>query len=186
MTIGSVKSGGLIGSPIPILIYLNDCAGQTAQISQMRPPLTAANLGSSDIEPAFALIQALHPSLSLTTWRGFATALVDQTEATLGGLVGVRNEAGYLCGLFVYRVEADLRHDRAFVVDVIAALDIVDASTVIRTMMKAAQAEARRLACGIIRVRVGRSQVALARFLDQSGMKIEGEVLSIVTPHGDA
>lgn len=145
----------------------------------MRPPLTAANLGSSDIEPAFALIQALHPSLSLKAWRGFATPLVDQKEAALRGLVGVRNEAGYLCGLFVYRVETDLRHAHAFVVDVIAALDIVDASTVVRAMMKAAQADARRLACEIIRVRVDRSQIALARFLDESGLEIEGQVLSM-------
>jgi hypothetical protein len=91
----------------------------------------------------------------------------------------VRNEAGYLCGLFVYRVEADLRHGRAFVIDVIAALDIVDASAVIGAMMKAAQATAQQQACRVIRVRVERSQVALARFLAESGLEIEGQVLSM-------
>ena len=143
----------------------------------MRRTLNAADLSTGDIEPAFALIQALHPSLTLETWQAFATQLVDQRPSAQRGLIGVRNETGYICGLFVYRAEADLMHERAFAVDVIAAIDIVDASVVIREMMKAARATARRLGCGIIRVRVDRNQPALAHFLGESGLEIEGQVL---------
>jgi hypothetical protein len=148
----------------------------------MRRSLDATNLSTADIEPAFALIRALHPSLTLDNWRSFATPLVDQEEMAQSGLICVRNERGYLCGLFVYRVESDLAHERAFVVDIIAALDVVDAKFVIRAMMAAAEATALRLDCGITRVRVNRNQTGLGLYLRENGLGVEGELLSTPMP----
>jgi hypothetical protein len=145
----------------------------------MRRALDAANLSAVEIDPAFALIQALHRSQTLDSWRTFASPLVDQKQLAQCGLVGVRNEAGYLCGLFVHRVEADLAHKRAFIVDVIAALDIVGPQCVIHAMMEAAQARAQQLGCSITRVRVTRDQTALALCLRQNGLKPDGQLLSI-------
>jgi len=145
----------------------------------MRRTLDVDNLGAAEIEPAFALSQALHRSQTLDNWRTFASPLVDQKRLAQCGLVGVRNEAGYLCGLFVHRVEADLAHGQAFIVDVIAALDIVGPQYVIREMMEAAQAKAQQLGCGITRVRVTRDQTALALCLRRNGFKVEGQLLSI-------
>jgi hypothetical protein len=145
----------------------------------MRRSLDAANLSTADIEPAFALIQALHPSLTLDNWRGFAIPLVDRDLLAQSGLAGVRNEAGYLCGLFVYRVEPDLAHERSLVVDVIAALDVVDARLVIRAMTDAMQATARRFGCGIARIRVNHNQKGLGVYLRKSGLKVDGELLSM-------
>ena len=144
----------------------------------MRRSLDATNLRTADIEPAFALIQALHPHLTLDNWRSFAIPLADRKQTAQKGLVGVRNEAGYLCGLFVYRVEADLAHERAFVVDVITALDIVDARFVIRAIMAAVDETALRLGCGITRIRVNRNQTGLGLYLRQNGLEVEGELLS--------
>jgi hypothetical protein len=145
----------------------------------MRRPLDATNLHAADIEPAFALIQALHPALTLEHWRSFATPFVGQEPLARSGLVGVRNEAGYLCGLFVYRVESDLAHQRAFIVDVIAALDVVDVKFVARAMMAVIQATARRLDCKVARVRVNRNQAGLALCLRESGLETEAELLSM-------
>jgi hypothetical protein len=145
----------------------------------MRRTLEAANLSVAEIEPAFALIQALHRGQTLDSWRAFASPLVDQKPSAQCGLVGVRNEAGYLCGLFVYRVEADLAYKQALVVDFIAALDIIDANYVVRAMMGAAQARAQQLGCGITRVRVSRDQTAIALCLRQTGFKLEGRLLSM-------
>jgi hypothetical protein len=145
----------------------------------MRRILDAANLSAAEIEPAFALIQALHRSQTLDNWRIFASPLVDQKPLAQCGLVGVRNEAGYLCGLFVYRVEVDLAHKRAFIVDVIAALDIVGPQYVIRAMMEAAQARGQQLGCGITRVRVTCDQTAIALCLRHTGFKLEGQLLMI-------
>jgi hypothetical protein len=145
----------------------------------MRRSLDATNLGATDIEPAFALVQALHPSLSLDNWRSFAIPLVDQQPLAQNGLVGVRNEASYLCGLFVYRVESDLAHERAFIVDVIAALDVVDAKSVVRAMMDAVQSTAQRFGCGVARIRINRNQTGLGLYLRENGLKVEGELLSM-------
>lgn len=145
----------------------------------MRRFLDATNLDAADIEPAFALIQALRPSLTLDDWRGFAVPLVDRKRLAQNGLVGVRNEAGYLCGLFVYRVEPDLTHERAFFVDVIAALDIVDATSVLRAMIDSVRSTAHRLGCGIARVRIDRNQTGLGAYLRRNGLEVEGELLSM-------
>jgi hypothetical protein len=115
----------------------------------------------------------------LDNWRGFAVPLVDQELPAQRGLAGVRNEAGYLCGLFVYRVEPDLSHERALVVDVIAALDVVDAKLVIRAMMDAIQATGQRFGCGLARVRVNRNQTGLGLYLRKSGLEVEGELLAM-------
>jgi hypothetical protein len=143
----------------------------------MRRSLDTTNLGAADIEPAFALVQALHPSLTLDNWRSFAIPLVDQELLAQGGLVGVRNEASYLCGLFVYRVESDLAHERAFIVDVIAALDVVDAKSVVRAMMESVQSTAHRFGCGVARIRINRNQTGLGLYLRKNGLEVEGELL---------
>ena len=146
----------------------------------MRQPLDTTNLNAADIEPAFALIQALHPAMTLDDWRSFAIPLVEQAPLAPSGLVGVRNEAGYLCGLFVYRVEADLTHERAFIVDVIAALDIVDVKFVIRAMMAVIKVAACRLNCRIARIRLNRTQAGLAHHFRENGLEVEGELLSML------
>jgi len=170
------------------LIHLKDEPRYFIEVAHMRRSLGATNLSVADIGPAFALIQALHPSLTLDNWRSFAIPLVDQEPLAQSGLVGVRNEAGYLCGLFVYRIESDLAHERAFIVDVIAALDVVDAKVVIRAMMEAVQGTARRFGCGIARIRVNRNQTGLGLYLRKNGLELEGELLSMPmasSPHRD-
>lgn len=161
------------------MIHLKEQPRYFIEIAGMRRSLDASNLGAADIEPAFALVQALHPSLTLDNWRSFAIPLIDQEASAQSGLVGVRNEASYLCGLFVYRVEPDLAHERAFVVDVIAALDVVDAKSVVRAMMEVVQATAHRFGCGVAQIRVNRNQTGLGHYLRKNGLKVEGELLSM-------
>jgi hypothetical protein len=161
-----------------ILIQLKEGLERFTETTDMRRSLDATVLTLDDVEPAFALVQALHPSLSLETWRKFAGPLIAPRPSAERGLIGVRNEADYLCGLFVYRVEADLSYGRAFVVDVVAALDVVDAGAVIGAILEAAQAMADRLRCRIVRIRVASSQTALAAYLREAGLGIEGQVLS--------
>jgi hypothetical protein len=141
--------------------------------------LAAANLRSADLEPAFALVQALHPTLSMASWRAFAVPLVDEQPSAPRGLIGIRNEAAYLCGLFVYRVENDLQHERAVVVDVIAAFDTLDVKAVIRAMVEAMQSTAHQLGCRIVRIRVTHGQDSLALYLVSNGLASDGHLMSL-------
>jgi hypothetical protein len=141
--------------------------------------LAAANLRSADLEPAFALVQALYPTLSMASWQAFAAPLADQHPLALRGLIGIRNEAAYLCGLFAYRTESDLQQDRAFIVDVIAALDTLDAKAVLRAMVEAMQSTAQRLGCRIVRIRVTHGQDGLALYLGSYGLAHDGHFMSL-------
>lgn len=139
----------------------------------------AAPLRSNEIEIAYALIRAWHPRVTLAAWRGFAQALIgDHSHAPQHGITAIRNEAGYLCGLFVYRVEADLHHGRALVVDPVAALDVIDVKTVVKAMMEAAESGAHRLGCEIARFRIPAPQAWLAEQLQGNGHHVEAQVLS--------
>jgi hypothetical protein len=160
------------------LIQVKEGLERFTEIADMRRSLDATELTLDDVEPAFALIQALHPRLGLEAWRKFAGPLITPRPSPKRGLIGVRNEADYLCGLFVYRVEADLSYGRAFVVDVVAALDVVDTRAVIGAILEAAQAMADRLRCRILRIRITSNQTALAAYLQEAGLGLEGQVLS--------
>jgi len=144
----------------------------------MERGLSVAKLGGPDIDPAFALIQALYPDLALDDWRTFAGLLTRRPSPRQCGMVGVRNEAGYLCGLFTYHVEPSLRCGHALVVDVLAALDVMDVKAVMRMILDTILSTASRQQCGIAYVRLGSEQEAFARFLVEGGLQLEGQLLS--------
>jgi hypothetical protein len=140
--------------------------------------LTASSLQSADIGPAFTLIQALYPQVTLDRWRSFATPLVRQLPGASRGLVGIRNESGYLCGLFAYRVEADLEHDRALVVDIVAALDIFDTRSAIQAIVESLRSMAERLSCNIARIRVTHTQQNLGSYLTSHDFAGDGLIMT--------
>lgn len=137
----------------------------------------AAPLRSSEIEIAYALIRAWHPRVTLESWRGFAEALTGN-HAPHQGIIAIRNEAGYLCGLFVYRAEPDLHHGRALVVDPVAALDVIDVKSVVQAMVETAESMAARLGCEVARFRIPAPQSWLAEQLQGAGHHVEANVLS--------
>jgi hypothetical protein len=143
----------------------------------MERSFAATNLGAAEIDSAYALIQALFPNLTLEAWRVYAHPLAEDGASPRCGIIGIRNETGYLGGLFVYRVEADLEHGRAFLVEPIAALDFLDAKAAMRAMMEAVRSRAHQFDCRIARIRVGREQPSLAAYLRGSGLQVEAQLL---------
>ena len=144
----------------------------------MERKLSVASLSPVDVDPAFALIRALHSDLTLDHWRSFATHSNERVWPRHSGMVGIRNERGYLCGLFVYHVEPSLKFGRAFVVDVLAALDIIDVEPVMRMILATTRSTASQLQCGITQIRLSKQQAALAHYLTSGGFQSDGEVLS--------
>lgn len=138
----------------------------------------ATPLVADDIDPAFALVRAWYPGVSLEAWREYTQALAGEAASRQSGIVGIRNEAGYLCGLFVFRIEVDLGLGRVLVVDPVAALDFVDPKTVAQAMLDAGDATAHRLQCSATRFRVPDARAWFAKFLQTSGHRVEAQVLS--------
>jgi hypothetical protein len=145
----------------------------------MARAFAAAPLTADDVNPAFALVRAWYPSVSLATWRDFARTLAGETSAPQSSIIGVRNEAGYLSGLFVYRVEVDLERGRVLVIDPVAALDFINVGVVAQAMIDAAQAITLRLGCSATCFRIPDEQAWFAGHLKKSGHRIEAQVLSL-------
>lgn len=137
----------------------------------------AAPLTSRDIEIAYALIRAWHATVSLDSWRDFARTVIG-SHAPQQGIIAIRNEAGYLCGLFVFRAEPDLHHGRALVVDPVAALDVIDVKPVVQAMVETAESMAARLGCEVARFRIPAPQGWMAQQLQGAGHHVEANVLS--------
>lgn len=137
----------------------------------------AAALSPGEIEIAYAVMRAWHPAVTLEAWRGFAQAVIGD-HLPLQGITAIRNEAGYLCGLFVYRTEPDLHHCRALVVDPVAALDVIDVKAVVRAMVETAESLAQQLGCEVAQFRIPAPQAWLADQLQGTGHLVEAKVLS--------
>jgi hypothetical protein len=144
----------------------------------MARSFAAAPLTAEDVNPAFALVRAWYPSVSLETWRDFAQTLAGETASPRSGIIGIRNEAGYLCGLFVYRVEVDLERGRVLVIDPVAALDFINVKAVAQAMIDTAKATAARQTCSATCFRIPDEQAWFASYLQKSGHRIEAQVLS--------
>ena len=144
----------------------------------MARSLTATNIQNTDIDLAFSLIQALYPKVTLDMWRVFASPLINQQLVARQGLIGIRNESAYLCGLFVYRIEADLEYELALVVDVVAALDIIDPKAAIGAIVETVRFMAQQQRCNIVRVRTTHTQESLKLYLANHGFSSEGLFMS--------
>ena len=126
---------------------------------------TAAPLTAADVGVAFPLIRAALPGIDLEAWRSFARGVVDQPSPYPAGGVGLRNEAGYLCGVLTYRIDRDLRHGTALNVDLFAALDVTGEEAATRALLQAAEETARELRCSAGRVSLdGPPELAAGRF----------------------
>ena len=83
-------------------------------------------LTADQVPVVFPLVHATAPEIDLGRWRSFAHPLVDDRSAGALGAIGMRNEAGYVCGLLIFRVERDLRHGAVLAIDLFVALDLVE------------------------------------------------------------
>jgi hypothetical protein len=136
---------------------------------------TTASLAPADIPPAFPLVQAAFPGLDFGEWRTFAARLLGEMEGARSGAVGLRNEAGYLCGLLIYRTERHLRHGKVLV-DLFTALDVTGEAAAANALLTAAEAKASELGCSATHILIDRAQRHLAETIAQAGHRSEANL----------
>ncbi len=125
-----------------------------------------------DLVPvAFPLVNAAIPTVDLATWQRFVQPMINADPVGSEGVIGLRSEAGYLCGLMVYRVDRDLQNGVTLAVDLLVALDLVNVTAAGRALLHAAEAKALELRCSGIHIRLGSEQKGLAGCLDASGYR---------------
>jgi GNAT superfamily N-acetyltransferase len=131
----------------------------------MARSFTTFAVAGEDVAVVFPLVHAAVPEIDLGRWRHFARHLLEESAATLRGAIGLRNAAGYVCGLLTYRAERDLRHGLVLTVDLFTALDLVNGDQATRALLQAAEAKARELGCAATHIRLGIGQKSeLERF----------------------
>lgn len=154
----------------------------------MRRSFSAFALAQDDLDRAFSLIRALRPDVTVEEWRAFAHSFRSGfAQHGSRGLMGIRNEANYLCGIFVFWVEAGLDGKRNLQVEPIAALDMVAVKEVMKATAEAVDAAASRLHCDRVRFRVDHRQMSWSKWLREQGYLVEAQTLSApvppITPH---
>lgn len=139
----------------------------------MPQPFTTFALGPDEIGVVFPLVHATAADIDLPRWRSFARRMIDAQARPAYGAIGLRNAAGYICGLLIYRAEHDLRHGAVLAVDLFAALDLLNEERPIRALMQVADAKARELNCAATHIRIGTSQKSLAEYFAAAGYSQE-------------
>ena len=126
-------------------------------------------LRKDDIGAVYPLVQTTAPEVDLATWQSFARRLVGEDMPSSSGAVGLRNAAGYVCGLFAFRADRDLRHGPVLAIDLFIALDIVSEAEATQALLHAAEAKARELNCRATHIRLDATQKSIADRIAGSG-----------------
>jgi hypothetical protein len=128
-------------------------------------------LSPDEVGVVFPLVNAVLPDVELATWQSFARHFTDKPPATQRGAIGLRNAAGYVCGLLIYRTTRDLRYGSVLAVDLFTALDLVNEEAAALTLLEAAEAKARELACSATFIRLDVAQKALLQRFVARGLR---------------
>jgi hypothetical protein len=142
----------------------------------MARSFTTTPLTSDEIAPAFTLVLLAVPGIDLAAWKNFARPLVDAPPPHSSGAIGLRNEGGYLCGLFAYRADRDLRLGTVLTVDLFTALDVIKEDAATRALLEAAMEKARELRCSATHIRIDVTQVSLARCFVAAGHRAQAKL----------
>jgi hypothetical protein len=137
----------------------------------MTRSFTTFTLSPDLVSVAFPLVNAAIPTVDLATWQRFVQPMTNADLVGSEGVIGLRNEAGYLCGLMVYRIDRDLKNGVTLAVDLLVALDLVNVIAAGRALLQAAEAKALELHCSGIHIRLGSEQKALADCLNAGGYR---------------
>ena len=119
----------------------------------------------------FPLVNATAPEIDLARWRSFVGPLTDGAASAGSGAIGLRNGAGYVCGLLIYRRERDLRHGAVLAVDLFVALDLVNDHEATEGLLQAAEIKATELHCGAMHIRSDATQRKLSNRLAAAGYR---------------
>jgi hypothetical protein len=124
----------------------------------------------------YPLVHAAVPGIDLEAWRKFVRAFGGPDPSLPAGALGLRNEAGYICGLVLFRCDHDLRHGKVLAVNLFIALDLVNEEEAASALLQAAEAKAREFACTAIHIRLDTTQKSLGQRLAASGYRGEADI----------
>lgn len=118
--------------------------------------LSIAPLPRVQAAQALPLVRSLRPDLTLEEWQSYLDLLDDspaeEGEPALSGVMAVRDQSGYLHGLFTFSVAEDIVHGRALSVDNLIAVDMLGRDDSARLMIAEMERLAHSHRCGAVHV----------------------------------
>lgn len=134
-------------------------------------------LSPNEVPIVFPLVGAAYPMLDLKQWNDVARAFA-RGHAGECGLLGLRSEGGYFCGLLIYRCDRNPWHEPRMAVDLFVALDLIESRAAVAALLEATEAKANALACLTVQIHIDHCQAALSRHVRQAGYSRTAELLT--------
>ncbi len=119
-------------------------------------------LSGEQVPLAFPLIQATWPGADLASWLSFVEFFNDHLATMGSGVLALRDQGGYICGVLVYRRDRDLRAGPILAVELLTAVDLVDSPRTVQALLDAAETRALELGCAGVQIRLHKDQAGLA------------------------
>ncbi|WP_149536236.1 hypothetical protein [Siccirubricoccus phaeus] len=116
------------------------------------PSLIVAPLQPAEFRPAYPLVRAVAPRVSLADWLRFARRAAGRGRANREGVTTVRHIGRpFPSGLCCWRQDHDLEEGRVLTAEHIIAMDLLDAAPVIDALTAELERIAARLQCRSVR-----------------------------------
>jgi len=125
----------------------------------------AASLTADELAQALPLIQVTWPEVGLQAWRDFARSVV----AGGGGVLALREQSGYICGLLAYRRDSSLGGP-VLLVSLFTVADLANRPGLANDFLGAVEGLARRLGCVGVRFQLDARQPRLTSQLRRLGL----------------
>lgn len=109
-------------------------------------------LVAAKIADAYGFANLSMPGLEISAWRQYALDAVKHSARKSGILVIRRRARTHICGLVSYRCEMDLQAGRVLQARYLSAIDMLDPTPILSTLLVSLARLARRSHCKMIRI----------------------------------
>jgi hypothetical protein len=141
--------------------------------------MIVAPLTPEMFHPAYPLVRAAAPGISLAEWLRFARRATSPGRAKREGVAAARRAGQrFPSGLCCWRCDPDLAHGQILTAEHVIALDILDPAPVLDALLKELERVAARLHCGAVRSVVQPGAEALSARLLAVGLRPAASILS--------
>jgi len=125
----------------------------------------ARPLRPAQVMQAYPLVQALDPGLSRDEWRAFAAEICDARPGTeVSGIMTLQTVVGYIHGMFVHRLQRDLRQGLQLQVDHLITFELPGRLSALHAALRVIEQLAREQGCDAVNVNMPtRASVGFAR-----------------------
>ena len=137
----------------------------------MARSFSVQSLSRDQVATVFPLISAAYPATTPAVWTDFGRSLAERSPSYSGAL-GLKNEAGYFCGVLIYRNDRDAWHEPELAVDLFVALDLINVGAAAKALLEAAETQAAELGCTRIHIQIDKHNEVLVRSIRNAGYSV--------------